>query len=142
MAIARSPRMEVIRTRKRVVYASTERERGPDGERPTIPVAPIARLEVVRGPVALDFLIVSESAVIGRDCTADVVVADPAVSRAHARIYRTSDGTFGIEDLRSANGTFLRGRRVARAPLSSGDNIELGAMVSLRFVIEERRSSP
>jgi pSer/pThr/pTyr-binding forkhead associated (FHA) protein len=47
---------------------------------------------------------------IGRDQSNDLVLDNPAVSRAHARIYKTQ-WPFYIEDLKSANGTFLNGAK-------------------------------
>jgi adenylate cyclase len=45
------------------------------------------------------------SAVLGRDATADLVVADPKASRAHCEI-ELRQGKFVLAD-RSANGTYL-----------------------------------
>ena len=42
-------------------------------------------------------------------------------------------GHYFIQDLESANGTFLEGRRVKRAPLMEGDLIQLGPHASFRF---------
>jgi tRNA A-37 threonylcarbamoyl transferase component Bud32 len=52
---------------------------------------------------------------------------DAQISRRHARISRTPDGGFTIEDLGSTNGTFLNGRQISvTEPLSNGDTIEVG----------------
>src|SRR5580692_772458 len=60
---------------------------------------------------------------IGRGRDADVVLDDMNVSRRHARIVRTEDGRYFLEDLRSANGIFLGGRRVERVELHDGDRV-------------------
>jgi diguanylate cyclase (GGDEF)-like protein len=71
--------------------------------------------------------------VIGRAPDAGLVVEDDAVSRHHARIDCAEDGSFTIEDLRSANGTFVGATRVGRSPLLTGDQVQLGRDVRLRF---------
>ena len=70
---------------------------------------------------------------IGRGRDADVVLDDMNVSRRHARIVRTEDGRYFLEDLRSANGIFLGGRRVERVELHDGDRVQISAAFILRF---------
>jgi predicted component of type VI protein secretion system len=54
---------------------------------------------------------------------------DSEVSRRHAEI-RTSDGSLGIEDLGSTNGTFVNERRITGLTvLSHGDTVRLGGTV-------------
>ena len=65
--------------------------------------------------------------VIGRGRTADVVIAEPTISRAHAAIGYDEDGFF-MQDLGSTNGTRLNGTREARAPLTDGDELQLGKL--------------
>lgn len=52
------------------------------------------------------------------------MVADPLVSRVHATV--VSDGALKIIDNASINGTFVNGRRVARAALREGDVVTVG----------------
>jgi DNA-binding NtrC family response regulator len=74
--------------------------------------------------------------VIGRAPDADVVLADASVSRRHAAIELGDQ--LAIEDLGSANGTAVRGRRVdARTPLDFGDPVQLGSLTVL--VVRDRR---
>lgn len=63
---------------------------------------------------------------IGRErSAADLVVADPNVSRRHAELtYTGSDWT--LEDLNSTNGTFVNNRRIMRCPLRDGDVLTFG----------------
>jgi pSer/pThr/pTyr-binding forkhead associated (FHA) protein len=56
---------------------------------------------------------------------ADVVLADDAISRAHAMIFFDQTGV-GILDLASTNGTSVNGRTVSSAMLKSGDTIRMG----------------
>ncbi|PYT02840.1 MAG: hypothetical protein DMF60_20140 [Acidobacteria bacterium] len=63
---------------------------------------------------------------IGKGPRNDIVIADPAVSAAHA-IIRVEHGLYTIEDLGSRNGTFIHGERVsATRPLNHGDVIGIG----------------
>ena len=55
---------------------------------------------------------------------------DPAVSRLHAVLIAAPDGTWGVLDPGSANGTLLNGRKIAigdLVPLHDGDRINIGA---------------
>jgi hypothetical protein len=54
-----------------------------------------------------------------------LTVADRLVSSTHARLLRT-EGGWDIEDLHSTNGTFIDGRREARAKLMGGEMVECG----------------
>lgn len=62
---------------------------------------------------------------LGRDRAADFVVDAALVSRVHCRL-TADDAGLGIEDLGSTNGTWLNGRKVARAPLTTGDRLLVG----------------
>jgi two-component system cell cycle response regulator len=74
--------------------------------------------------------------VIGRGTEANVWVEDPSISRRHACVSRRSDGRFSVEDLGSTNGTFVSGRRIdGRAELVSGDRVQVGPNLILRFAI-------
>src|SRR5262245_9346244 len=62
---------------------------------------------------------------LGRDKACDIVLMEDTVSRKHARIVRSGDGSY-LEDLQSRNGTFLNGRRVnGPVRLRDGDNVHL-----------------
>ncbi len=63
---------------------------------------------------------------LGRLEGSDVVLLDPLVSRHHA-VIRWTPGGYEIEDLGSANGTHVQGRRITgRTPLAPGQTIRLG----------------
>jgi diguanylate cyclase (GGDEF)-like protein len=66
--------------------------------------------------------------VIGRDDSADIIVADASISRRHASIERTEQG-YWISDLGSTNGTFVNEKRVDRSPLVPGDRVQLGGYI-------------
>jgi pSer/pThr/pTyr-binding forkhead associated (FHA) protein len=66
--------------------------------------------------------------VVGRGRGADLLVAEPTMSRAHAAI--GFDGKrFFVQDLGSTNGTRVNGERAERTELSSGDRILLGKLL-------------
>jgi pSer/pThr/pTyr-binding forkhead associated (FHA) protein len=65
---------------------------------------------------------------VGRGFAADLRLEDGSVSRKHAVIHVRSAGTRILDD-RSANGTFVNGRRVSQADLADGDVIVLGRVV-------------
>jgi diguanylate cyclase (GGDEF)-like protein len=74
---------------------------------------------------------------IGRAEDADLVVDETGVSRHHARVARTPEGGFYVEDLGSVNGTFVGANRVERAPLQRGDLLQLGPRLRMRFAIAD-----
>ncbi len=82
-------------------------------------------IEVIRGPDKGRVFQVGEEGVIGRE-SESLALNDGTVSRRHARVSRPN-GEWLIEDVGSANGTFLNGARVTRpSPLHLGDQIRCG----------------
>ena len=78
-----------------------------------------------------------ESMMVGRDRSCSIVLAHPAVSRRHARI--TLSGTSCVlEDLKSANGTYVNNTRVERAKLKPGDVVRFGADPACSYVVRDR----
>ncbi|MEU8824822.1 FHA domain-containing protein [Streptomyces sp. NPDC048636] len=71
----------------------------------------------------------SRSYTIGRDQQADISSLDRRVSRRHVTIH-CDGGTWFIEDLGSANGTFTEGRRIQRIELAHGSIVRLGDVSS------------
>lgn len=63
---------------------------------------------------------------IGRGPTNDVVVNDAVVSTTHAIITVSDFGEVTIQDLNSKNGTFVDGKRITKAVLSSSSTVLLG----------------
>jgi len=62
---------------------------------------------------------------VGRGFSADLRLEDQSVSRRHAVIVDGGEGARILDD-RSANGTFVNGRRVTEAVLRDRDVIRLG----------------
>ena len=76
--------------------------------------------------------LLGEATTIGRAVENDIVITGPRVSREHARVRREGHRLL-LEDLRSANGTFLNGERLlAPAELHEGDTVTIGD-VALTF---------
>jgi hypothetical protein len=107
---------------------------------PTVVAAALPRACVVlkaeRGPFAgQEFrLEIEREVTIGRHRgTCTLRLADTKVSRVHARIeHRPGDAVcdLWVEDMDSANGTLLNGRRIRTAqPLRNGDTLEVGESV-------------
>jgi pSer/pThr/pTyr-binding forkhead associated (FHA) protein len=65
---------------------------------------------------------------VGRSFAADVFLEDMSVSRRHAIVHARPSSVRILDD-RSANGTFVNGRRVTEAELNDGDVIVLGRVV-------------
>lgn len=65
---------------------------------------------------------------IGRASKCEVLLDDPTVSPRHARVLKTRDGKWCVEDADSMNGLWVR---VASLPLSSGAFFMLGEQVFL-----------
>ncbi len=89
-----------------------------------------ATLRVVEGPSAGTEIPLSEDTVLGRAGTGPGSLADPEVSRQHARVSSQDGRTFALEDLGSTNGTYLNGWKIpAPQVLNSGDRIQVGGTV-------------
>ena len=63
---------------------------------------------------------------IGRSANADLRLDDATVSRRHALVVCTPEGELRALDDRSLNGLFVNGKQVEWAPLSDGDELEIG----------------
>jgi pSer/pThr/pTyr-binding forkhead associated (FHA) protein len=66
---------------------------------------------------------------MGRAPRADFVVDAALVSRVHCRFTLNSTNELELEDLGSTNGTFVNGRKVTKAVLTSGDKLTIGRVL-------------
>lgn len=104
-------RMRFTRTTNRIPVAA--------GPRP-------ARLSVLHGPDAgLEVAVPPVGVVVGADASADVVLADEAVSRRHCSLVPKGDG-FEVTDLGSRNGTLLDGASIQKATVPVGAVLRVG----------------
>jgi pSer/pThr/pTyr-binding forkhead associated (FHA) protein len=93
-------------------------------------VAGELNLEVIEGPDAGKQVMVDRPIVIGRDPQSDFVLEDGEVSAQHIRVTPSPDGTATVEDLGSANGTFLnQNELMGPAHLDPGDELLIGVSV-------------
>ena len=105
----------------------------------TVIAAPVAAattwtLVHVKPEVNEKFAIGGDSIMVGRDRTCEIVLAHPAVSRRHARITLTGQAPL-LEDLKSANGTYVNNARIDRANLKAGDVVRFGADPVCSYVL-------
>lgn len=70
---------------------------------------------------------------IGRAQNADLMIPHESVSREHAHIEQSEDGSYVIFDNGSKNGVIINGQKMDAAPLHDGDVIQLG-IFAFRFV--------
>jgi pSer/pThr/pTyr-binding forkhead associated (FHA) protein len=102
-----------------------------DASRASEPVGPVpsgGSIRVLRGFYeGLEMPVDRDWVVIGRGRGADIVIAEPTMSRAHAAI--GFDGKqFFVQDLGSTNGTRVNGNREQTAVLRDGDEVQLGKL--------------
>ena len=96
---------------------------------PAGPVPSGVMIRVVRGfyeglevPVDRDWV------VVGRGRSADIIIAEPTMSRSHAAIGFDGEHFF-VQDLGSTNGTRVNGSREEKSTLKRGDEIQLGKLL-------------
>jgi predicted component of type VI protein secretion system len=94
----------------------------------------------LKGRTVRSYTFAHDKVSIGRDPDADIFLDNVGVSREHARFERTPAG-FVIEDLGSANGTFLNDKPVQRNLVNDNDIIQIGKY-ALRVTEKEERRGP
>lgn len=95
--------------------------------------APEALPKLVDIATGREFLLKPGENIVGRQ-DADVLLPHPTVSRKHAKL-TVADGHYVLEDLESANGTFVTGAKIEpgqQVHVQSGTEISFGSAV-LRF---------
>ena len=78
------------------------------------------------GQTVNDFRFERGPVYIGRHEHSQIFLPDRAVSRQHAAIFATQNGTWVLEDLDSANKTFLNDKAIHKVPIKTGDCIRIG----------------
>src|SRR5712692_3489498 len=120
----------------RPAYTPTQRPTPAVGAAPQ-PGTPQWLLVNVKPEINEKHTLKGASVMVGRDRSCAIVLAHPAVSRRHARI--TLSGTSCVlEDLKSANGTYVNNTRVEKAKLKPGDVVRFGADPSCSYVVRDR----
>ena len=94
--------------------------------------APVLRM--ASGPLAGKAFEIASTLRLGRHPFNELSLADPGVSRYHCWILVRA-GVTSVEDLASANGTFVNGQRLKlRHALKNGDRLRIG---STEFVFSQ-----
>jgi len=96
----------------------------------------MAKLIVISGDERQEFELAPFNT-LGRHPDNTIQILDRIISKEHAHIQRSGDGRFLLRDLRSLNGTFIRGERVGEHYLTDGDEIMMG---STRILFVDRPS--
>jgi pSer/pThr/pTyr-binding forkhead associated (FHA) protein len=87
-------------------------------------------LEIVEGPGAGRQFVLDRPVVIGRAPETDLVLEDTQVSRRHAKVSPAGGDSAVVEDLGSANGTFVnRNQLYGAVGLDPGDELLVGVTV-------------
>lgn len=87
----------------------------------------VARLDHVGAHGTMHSIELPTEMTIGRSRDCDIFLEDLAVSRVHATIRELPNGEYELLDNRSATGTFVNGRAMARCVLHEGDEVQIGA---------------
>lgn len=98
---------------------------------------------IISGPrTGLSFNInPNENITLGRSPDANIQVVDTGISRHHINIHFDGHSVF-IEDLQSANGTYINGTKLARKfEIQNGDQIAVGVSTVLRFSLNNQLDS-
>jgi FHA domain len=92
------------------------------------PVSTVLRAPVVVVGKNAEYELARGSLSLGRNTSADISIADPLVSRSHARLVVLGDGSVAVEDLHSTNGIYINGLRLGRNSqrLREGDRLLIG----------------
>ena len=76
--------------------------------------------------VPLTASLTARSLSIGRAPENDIVLNHPKVSRNHANIHRTDDGSIKVTDNHSANGTFIGNQKITQRELTGSESVRIG----------------
>jgi two-component system cell cycle response regulator len=80
--------------------------------------------------------------IVGRAADCDIALDDSGVSRRHALLVSTAEGSVSVEDLGSTNGTMVDGARIEVRELGGGERLQFGSDTVFKFEfrdsIEER----
>ncbi|MCZ7644665.1 MAG: FHA domain-containing protein [Planctomycetota bacterium] len=77
-----------------------------------------------------------EKVVVGREPTCGIPIDNLGISRQHCA-FALKGGAYVVQDLGSANGTFVNGKRIVEHYLNDGDEVVIGKYI-LRFKNEEQ----
>jgi serine/threonine-protein kinase len=147
---AMHPRMEQRYESARAFFEALEEYNLRPGYTPTVRPMPAAQMPAGKASAPQQWQLVhvkpeanekhslqGDSIMVGRDRTCSVVLTHPAVSRRHARI-TMNGGSCMLEDLKSANGTYVNNNRIDKAvSLKPGDVVRFGADPACSYVLRD-----
>ena len=146
---ATHPRMEQRYESARAFFEALEEYNLRPGYTPTVRPMPAAQMPAGKAAAPQQWQLVhvkpeanekhslqGDSIMVGRDRTCSVVLTHPAVSRRHARI-TMNGGACMLEDLKSANGTYVNNTRVEKIALKPGDVVRFGADPACSYVLRD-----
>jgi HD-GYP domain-containing protein (c-di-GMP phosphodiesterase class II)/pSer/pThr/pTyr-binding forkhead associated (FHA) protein len=91
------------------------------------------RIVVLSGPMQGTTAEVTGTLTIGRSNESGLQISDLQISRRHAMVQQTANGTF-LSDLGSGNGTYFGNQRIVQRKLTDGDIFNIGP-VELRYEV-------
>jgi len=86
---------------------------------------------------AKEFQFAEGPILIGRAASSNVLLSDRAVSKQHAKISTNNEGKWIVEDLDSANKTYLNGKAIHKAEIKTGDFLRI-ADFSIEVNLEDK----
>jgi pSer/pThr/pTyr-binding forkhead associated (FHA) protein len=117
----------------RAYYEQVQAATGPEGAAVTFPsYCAERRFQLVGNQMRIGRRSVSRGLAPEIDLTGPP--ADPGISRLHAVLIATPDGSWAVFDPGSANGTLVNGSEIGvgdQVPLHDGDRINLGAWTAI-----------
>lgn len=78
---------------------------------------------------------------VGRNPEADIFLDNQGISRDHLKLEMTARGYYAVEDLGSANGTFLNDQQVEREFLMNNDVVRVGKFSLWATYEEDKRGN-
>jgi len=94
---------------------------------------------LLKGRPYKTFVFNKEVITVGRNPEADVFLDNPGISREHLQLYATPHGTYAVEDLNSANGTFVNDVVCRKQNLLDNDIVRVGKFSLWITYGQERR---
>lgn len=98
-----------------------------------------AVLIVMTGPTSGQtiHLEAKDSWILGRSTESDIIFQEASVSRSHCELRYTGKDSWEAIDLNSSNGTWINGDRIDKKSLESGDKLQLGSSIIVKFVYQD-----
>jgi hypothetical protein len=77
---------------------------------------------------------------VGRNPESEIYLDNPGISRDHLKLEMTSRGLYAVEDLGSANGTYLNDQPIRREYVMNNDVLQVGKYTLWMSYEEDRRN--